>query len=668
MSSTDSFKHSRRLNKVLNELDYQPEWRTESDRCFQYYDGNQLEASVIAELHRRRQPVIITNLIQPTINGVLGMEARNRTDWFVQADDDEFTEVAEGLNVRVNEGLRTANANRACGDAYKSEVIAGIGWVEVKRNKDPFGSKYKITPVHRDELAWDWKSEADLSNCSWLLRHRWVDKDEAKAAFPDHEELIEQTVNQWAGFDMSEFERQGDSLSHAYDEYQYSTRGIHEWLNDVRDQVKVYELYYRVWDKAVVLFLGNGSVVEFDDNNPIHIAAVASGKVKIEKRIVPKLRLSWYVGPHFIADMASPHPHNEYPYIPFFGVQEDRTRRPYGLARHMLTPQDEVNFRRIKLTAQLNSKRVTMDEDATKMDDDDLMDAVHASDGIIKLNPAARRKGGGMFSIETDAGIASQQFQIMQESKQVIQDVIGVFNASLGKESGAQSGVAINSLVEQGATTLAEMNENYRESRRKVGELIMAYEVDETKEQPNIVVQVPKKLGEPKKEIILNKNDGGKITNAVARAKTQVVMSEIQQSPGYRAQITEMLTKVISQLPPEIQMASLDMMVEQMDLPMNIKERLLKNIQKVTGEVDPEEMSEEQRAAMEEQQNDQRELKEMEKKRLQLELEELSKRIAKLDAEANLTQEKAETENSEQAKMAAEIASMEDMPPPLPAL
>ena len=71
---------------------------------------------------------------------------------------------------------------------------------------------------------------------------------------------------------------------------------------------------------------------------------------------------------------------------------------------------------------------------------------------------------------------------------------------------------------------------------------------------------------------------------------------------------------------------------------------------------------------MEEQQNDQRELKEMEKKRLQLELEELSKRIAKLDAEANFTLEKAATENSEQAKMAAEIASMEDMPPPLPAL
>jgi len=75
---------------------------------------------------------------------------------------------------------------------------------------------------------------------------------------------------------------------------------------------------------------------------------INSGRVRVEKRPVPALRLSWYVGPHFITDMASPHPHNHYPYIPFIGAREDETRIPYGLVRSMLSPQDEINFRRIR--------------------------------------------------------------------------------------------------------------------------------------------------------------------------------------------------------------------------------------------------------------------------------------------------------------------------------
>ena len=46
----------------------------------------------------------------------------------------------------------------------------------------------------------------------------------------------------------------------------------------------------------------------------------------------------------------------------------------------------------------------------------------------------------------------------------------------LGKDvaGGAKSGVAINSLVEQGTTTLAEMNDNYRVSRAATFELLLS--------------------------------------------------------------------------------------------------------------------------------------------------------------------------------------------------
>jgi hypothetical protein len=662
----EKLSHNRRLNKILNEIDYQPEWRGEADRCHQYFDGKQLDPQLIQALKERRQPVLTSNLIAPAINGVLGMEARSRTGWFIRADDNEFEETAEALNVRVAEALRMAKADKACSDAYLGQIVGGIGWVEVKKNKDPLGAKYRIGNIHRDEIDWDWKAD------NWLLRKRWIDVEEAVAAFPKYKDIIEGAAGEWSNFDTSAFTTKGDVLSNAYDEYQYSTRDETEWLNPTREMIKIYELYYRVWESEIVMRTEDGRALVYNAENNIHVAMVASGKVEVERRSVPKLRLSWFAGPHHLVDMPSPHPHNHYPYIPFFGSREDKIRIPYGLVRPMLSPQDEINFRRIKLTAQLNYKRIVMDEDATKMSDEAVIDEVHASDGMIKLNPQAKRNGGARFTVETDQGIAQQQFQIMQEAKTLIQDVAGIYNSFLGKEGGAQSGVAINSLVEQGATTLADINDNYREARQMVGELVMAHEVEELKDKRNVRVVVPgKKLGEKEREIFINQEgEAGELTNAISHAKTQVVLGEIQQSPGYRAQVTQMLMDFLSKLPQELQLGSMDIIIEQIDLPQDIKERLMKAYEKLSGNVNPDDLSEEEAAAMqaeqEKQQQKQEAVEQIEMKSMQLQLQELQEKINKLATDSGLTTAKTGTEQVKAAQMAQEMKRNAASPPPLP--
>lgn len=667
----DELQGTMRLHRILQERDYQPEWRAMASRCHQYYDGNQLEPAIIDALTAKKLPILITNLIQPAVNGVLGMEARGRRDWFVQADDDEFTEVAEALNIRMNEGLRTAKANNACSEAYRGQIVGGIGWVEFKTNRDPLGAKYRVQQVHRNEMSFDWRSESDLSNCRWMLRERWVDKDEAEAHFPKHKKTIRMSLGQWSAYDMDSVFGAGDSLSQAYREYQYSTRDEKEWLLPHRDMVKVYELYYRVWTNGIVLRAPSGKAVVFNENNPVHIAMINSGRVSVEKRAVPSLRLSWYVGPHFITDMASPHPHNHYPYIPFIGAREDETRIPYGLVRSMLSPQDEINFRRIRLTGDLNYKRIIMDEDASKMHDDDLRQQVHQADGIVKLNPDARREGGGTFKVESDQGLSSQQFQVMQDAKTLIQDVAGIYNAFLGKEGGAQSGVAINSLVEQGATTLADINDNYNFARQMVGEICLAHEVNDMKEERNIQVVVPGRLGKPRKQIVLNaEGESGEINNDVAHAKTQVVLAEIQQTAGYRAQVSQMLMDFISKLPADFQTAGLGIVVEQLEIPEEKREELMKLVQKVTGDVNTDEMTEDELA--EYQANQQKELQKQavaeqtQMAAMQLELEELKKKIAKLAADTELTTSKSGTEKARAAQIAVETANANRRPPPPP--
>ena len=171
----------------MSDIDAQPDWRSLANKACAYYDGNQIAPEVMAKLRERSQPITMHNLIAPTINGVLGMEAKTRTDLLVTADDpDEEMEVlAEAINAEFADVCRLSRLDKARADAYASMIKCGIGFVEVFRNPDLFGSKYKIKNVARDEVFWDWLStESDWSDARWVMRRRWIDADELISLMP----------------------------------------------------------------------------------------------------------------------------------------------------------------------------------------------------------------------------------------------------------------------------------------------------------------------------------------------------------------------------------------------------------------------------------------------------------------------------------------------------
>ncbi|KFE37226.1 phage portal protein, partial [Yersinia ruckeri] len=85
----------------------------------------------------------------------------------------------------------------------------------------------------------------------------------------------------------------------------------------------------------------------------------------------------------------------------------------YGLACRAIPAQDEVNFRRIKLTWLLQAKRVIKDADATNMTDKQLAEEIERPDGVITLNPNRHSKttAADAINIQQDFQVAQQQFQ-----------------------------------------------------------------------------------------------------------------------------------------------------------------------------------------------------------------------------------------------------------------
>jgi hypothetical protein len=185
-----------RLDKFLYEIRLQPMWRREADLDAEYYDGNQLDHATLDDMQRLGHGAAHPQPDPPTIDVALGMEAKTRSDWRVQADDEKYQDVAEAMSVKLKEAERESRADRACSDAYAGQLKTGLGWVEVSREMDPFKYPYRVSSVSRREIFWDWRAkEPDLSDARYLVRRRWQDVDILELMFPDQKEMVQG----WAG-------------------------------------------------------------------------------------------------------------------------------------------------------------------------------------------------------------------------------------------------------------------------------------------------------------------------------------------------------------------------------------------------------------------------------------------------------------------------------------
>jgi hypothetical protein len=570
------------LANFVEETRREPAWRRQANIEADYYDGNQADTELLDQLEALGIAWAPENIVGPTIDSVLGLEAKTRLDWQVKpSKDKKYQDVAEALNVRLNEAERETNADRAQSDAYAGQIKTGLGWVEVGRESDPFApSPYRVESVHRNEIFWDWKSrKPDLSDARYLIRKRWYDVDVAALAFPDYADVLKGLAN---GLDEL-------SLIAGYNSpMRLDTTGTREWPFDegyhdsVAKRVCIYECWYRRWVREKVLRLPNKRVVEYDPESQLHQKALQMG-ARLEEAIFPKVRVAFYVGPYPMMDIPSPYQHRHFPYVPFWGRREDLTNVPYGLIRPMKPMQDEVNARNSKQIWLLSAKRITMTEDATVDDVETVRQEVNRPDAVIVLQKAALQ-AGGVFKVETDFALAGEQYKVLVDKRQALKNVAGVYAAFEGQNSNATSGIALDTLVEQSTQTLAVINSNQRYARQQVGDLLLSLIVEDIgKEQQTITVETP---GKPAREVTINEvlelDNGEKgLNNGVQQAMLKVSLSDVPSTSSYRKQRLMQLTELTKALPPQIQALVIDFVIGATDDPAReaIMDRLRSKLQ-----------------------------------------------------------------------------------------
>ena len=555
-------------DKICRDIREQPRWRLDADTDCDYYDGAQTSAEVIQRLKAAGIPPQDSNLIKATINAVLGLEARSRTDYKVTADDESQAEIAEGLSARIKEAETESRADRAMSDAYSSMIRAGVGWVEVSREFDLLKYPYRVREVHRNDIFWDWSSrEPDLSDARYLRRDKWVDRLQAARMFPEQAEII---ANSWKGWNnLDVYDGTDTGLARAYEIEQAWGRSQEDYLNRNSGMIRLSELWYRHFEDGYVLVLPDGKTIEYHEDNPYHQAAVVQGLVSVQKSVITRMRVSIWLGPHKLMDVPSPLPHTDFPYVPFWCFRKDRSRAPYGLIRDMRGPQDQIIDLDILLYEVLNSVKVEVDNDALDLSQNSYQEVANNISSLRSMTVLnAQRRNASGFKVTREHQLAAQVFQLVQERKRRIEEVGGIYRTMLGAHTSASSGIAINSLVEQGSTVLAEPNDNFRYARRMVGQQLLALIKQDMLEAPSAVTV---SRGAGRKTIYFNRRiataAGPAVENDIASAQVKVVLEDVPATPSFRAQQLQAFGQIVQAAPPVYRSVLYPAMLELSDVP-----------------------------------------------------------------------------------------------------
>lgn len=536
------------LEDRISDCQNQPDFRARADRAHAFYDmGKQLTPEREHKIRRDwgiepRQ----TNLIHGVINGVLGQEAKARSDVRVEADDDEFADVSDVMSSRMKEAQREANIDMAVSNAYGSQVKGGLGWVEVSRASDPLDYPYRVRDIHRNEIWYDWRAlDVGLTDATWMVRKRWQDLDEAVALMPQFREILEQSINGWDMLNLPDDDT--TLLRSAYNNQRQTTIRRDEWADSARKRIKFFEVWYRVPAEVVVLHMSPTRRTVYDKANPLHVEAVSRGKVKISKSITRQVRMALFAGPHRLVDTATTR--RNFPYVPFFAFRDDEDRSPYGMIEGMISPQEEFNERRQMFNWMLLARQLVIDNDALDMSKNTFKDierSMMRPDLMVVLNGNRQNKAGG-FKLGNDLQFQREQFMAMQDAKQLVQEVPKIFGPQLGDApTGVTSGVAMNTLVEQGIVGMGEMDDNYRFGRKMVHEEVLNLIAEDHQDEE---MQVVLGQGSTRRVVVLNTwSPEGAPMNRVKDAPMKVGLSDVPSSPAFRMQEQQQLGSIITAL------------------------------------------------------------------------------------------------------------------------
>lgn len=416
-------------------------WREEAREDFEFTAGKQWTDEEIKAFREDGRPAITINRILPLLNILSGYQRINRydLDFLPRSSDDlELCQVRRGITKYV--------MDRCDFDAAESQVfldcaIGGLGWFGVRykfdheigdgeamiERVDPFGM-YVDPEAH----------ELDFSDARFLIRAKWVAKDELKQVYPEHADAIE---NNFAVYDAAERESE---YRHDIDPLYYSGE---------LKKIRVVECWYKERTTKIILS---------PQGQPTQIP-------------VDQVKLCVFFDRTLLEEIPSPYQHGEFPYVPmiyhYYGVGDT----PAGFVRAMKDPQREVNKRRIQelhlLNTSANGGGWIEDGAMTPDQESEFKRKGNLPGHFQKVLPGAIT--AGKIREREPKNPPAAIIQAEQQAAEDLRAISGINESLLGVDVPSQaSGRAIELRQKQAVTHLATIFDSLRRAKKKIAYLL----------------------------------------------------------------------------------------------------------------------------------------------------------------------------------------------------
>lgn len=585
LDSEDNEKLFRRLiGYYQTELDRQEENRVQQSIDADYYDHIQWTEEDDKAVRDRGQEPLVYNVVAQACNWIIGSEKKGRVDYKVLPRGPEDLIPAQRktkLFKYITDVNRTVfHRSRAFEDAVK----VGIGWLEcgVQDGSDgePIFQRYESWR----NMLWDSAStEMDINDARYVIRSKFIDEDVALTMFPEREDIIKRAAVE-SSFDAIGSDHEfGDDAMDSQEEM-LEEMGIRSTDSDERRRVRMIEVWFKKPVRRERVQGGTYDGDDFDDGNEEMQAEIQAGEAVVNEFVQMRVHCAVMTMTGLCYHGESPYKHNRYPFTPIWGYRRDRDNLPYGVIRGMRDVQKDINKRASKALYIMSTNKILMEVGAVD-DIEELREEAARPDAVIQY------KRGYQIELDAERGLEETHLRMMERDIAFSQTASGVTDELQGKETNAQSGIAVQRRQEQGMMSTAKLFDNLRLSFQVEGEKVlslMEQYYDEKK-----VFRITNERGTPE---FVNINDGLP-ENDIVRTKADFVVFESEWRASIRQAQAEKLAEMMQNMPPEVAIVLMDLVVEAMDIPN--ADEIVKRIRQINGQRDPDatEMTPEEEAA-----------------------------------------------------------------------
>lgn len=442
-------------------VDKGQKWREEAKEDYEFTAGKQWTDEEIKVFKEDGRPAITINRIKPLLNILSGYQRLNRYDIEFLARTNDDVELCH-----VRKGITKYIMDRCDYDAVEAQVfmdcaIGGLGWFGVRykfdqeindgeaviERVDPFG-------IYIDPEA----HELDFSDAKFLIRAKWVSKDELMQVYPEKAEAIE---NNYSVYDPIEKENH-EQID--IDPLYYSSE---------LKKVRVVECWYKERTQYTIFTTIDGQQLPQEQVTPdmIQMGMIA------DSQDIPRteVKLCVFFDRTMLEEITSPYQHGEFPYVPiiyhYYGVGDV----PAGFVRDLKDPQREVNKRRIQELHLLNTTANGggfIEEGAMTPDQEDEFKRMNNIPGHFnKVAPGALAQG--RIREREPKNPPAAIIQAEQQAAEDLKVISGINESLLGVDVPSQaSGRAIELRQKQAVSHLAVIFDKLRQAKRKIAKLL----------------------------------------------------------------------------------------------------------------------------------------------------------------------------------------------------